>query len=132
MLIHPLVVHFPVALWLTSLLFDLMARRRDDIAYGRAAYWLVGLGLLSAAVSVAVGWLDLLAYERGGVDPKFVRRHWIHSIPAYVATVLYLANFLWRWRTANRLTGPLLLLSVLGAIVIGATAFLGGQLREAM
>jgi uncharacterized membrane protein len=132
MLIHPLVVHFPVALWLTSLLFDLMAWRRDDVAHRRAAHWLVGLGLLTAAVSIAVGWMDLLAYERGGVDPKFVRRHWIHSLPAYAATVLYLANFLYRWRTANRLSGALLLLSVLGAVLIAATGFLGGLLREAM
>ncbi len=132
MLIHPLVVHFPVALWLTSLLFDLMAWRRDDAAYRRAAYWLVGLGLLGAAVSIAFGWVDLIAYERGGVEPAFVRRHWIHSVPAYSASVLYLANFLWRWRTHNRLTGGLLLLSVLSGIVIAAAGYLGGVLRSAM
>jgi uncharacterized membrane protein len=132
MQLHPLVVHFPVALWLTSLLFDIMARRRDDIAYRRTAYWLVGLGLLTAALSVALGWVDLLVYERGGVDPKFLRRHWIHSLPAYAATLVYLANFLWRWRTANRLSGGLLLLSALGGILIAVTGYLGGVLRESM
>jgi uncharacterized membrane protein len=132
MLIHPLIVHFPVALWLTSLFFDVMARRRDDAAYRRAAYWLVGLGLLTAAISIAFGWLDLLAYERAGADPKFVRRHWMHSVPAYVATVVYLINFLSRWRTSNRQSGALLALSVLGAILIAATGYLGGVLREAM
>ena len=133
MLIHPLVVHFPVALWLTSLLFDLMAWRREDAGHRWAAYWLVGLGLLGAAVSIVFGWVDLLAYERGGgVEPAFVRRHWLHSLPAYAATVLYLGSFLWRWRTQNRLSGALMTLSVLGAILIAVAGFLGGQLRSAM
>lgn len=43
MLLHPLVVHFPLAPWLTSLFFDLLAWRQGDPVYRRAAYWLVGL-----------------------------------------------------------------------------------------
>jgi uncharacterized membrane protein len=132
MLIHPLVVHFPVALWLASLLFDIMAWRREDAAYRRAAYWLVGLGLLGAAVSIAVGWVDLIAYERAGAEPAFIHRHRIHSVPAYAASVLYLGNFLWRWRTENRLSVTLLVISVLGAILVALAGFLGGQLRSAM
>lgn len=133
MLLHPAVVHFPVALWLTSLLFDIMARRTDDVVYRRAAYWLVGLGLLTAAVSIALGWVDLLAYERAaGVDPKFVRRHWFHSVPGYAATLVYLVNFIWRRRTGNRMSGGLLAVSVLGGIVIAAAGYLGGLLRDSM
>ncbi len=132
MLIHPLVVHFPVALWLASLLFDVMAWRREDAAYRRAAYWLVGLGLLGAAVGIAVGWVDLVAYERQGAEPAFIHRHTIHSLPAYAASALYLGNFLWRWRTRNRLSGGLMLVSVVGAILVALAGFLGGQLRSAM
>jgi len=133
MLLHPAVVHFPVALWLTSLLFDVMAHRRDDIAYRRAAYWLVGLGLLTAALGIALGWVDLLSYERAaGVDPKFVRRHWFHSVPGYVATLVYLVNFVWRRRTSNRMSGGLLAASVLGAVLIAVTGYLGGMLRDSM
>ncbi len=132
MLIHPLVVHFPVALWIVSLLFDVLAWYRQDPLYRRAAYWLVGLGLLGAAVSVGSGWLDLLGYERGGVEPGIVRRHWIHSILAYASTVVYLLNFLWRWRRENRVTSVLLGLSILGAILIAVAGYLGGALRSAM
>ncbi len=132
MLIHPLIVHFPVALWLASLLFDIMAWRREDVAYGRAAYWLVGLGLLGAAASIAFGWVDLIAYERAGAEPSFIHRHRIHSVPAYAATVFYLGNFLWRWRSRNRLSGSLVVLSLLGAILVAVAGFMGGQLRSAM
>ena len=130
--LHPMVVHFPVALWITSFLFDVLAWRRDDPAYRRAAYWLVGLGLLTGAIGIAAGWVDFNAYQRGGGDAKFAHRHWIHSAPAYAATALYLANFIWRWRTRNRLSAALLALSVLGAILVVATGYLGGVLRESM
>jgi uncharacterized membrane protein len=63
MLIHPLVVHFPIALWLASTFFDLLAWWRQDPLFSVAARWLVGLGLLGAAVSIAFGWSDLLAQE---------------------------------------------------------------------
>jgi uncharacterized membrane protein len=132
MLIHPLVVHFPVALWIVSLLFDVLAWYRQDPLYRRAAYWLVGLGLLGAAVSVGSGWIDLLGYERGGVEPGIVRRHWMHSILAYASTVVYLLNFLWRWRRENRVTSVLLGISILGAILIAVAGYLGGALRSAM
>ena len=132
MLMHPLVVHFPVALWLVSLFFDVLAWHRQDPLYRRAAYWLVGLGLLGAAVSVGSGWIDLLGYERGGVEPGIVRQHWMHSILAYASTVVYLLNFLWRWRRENRVTSVLFGLSVLGAILIAVAGYLGGALRSAM
>jgi len=132
MLIHPLVVHFPVALWIVSLLFDVLAWYRQDPLYRRAAYLLVGLGVVGAVISIGSGWFDLLGYERGGVDPGIVYRHWIHSILAYASTVAYLANFVWRWRRDNRLTGALLSLSILGAILIAVAGYLGGALRSAM
>ncbi len=130
--IHPLLVHFPVALWIVSLFFDLLAWRRQDPAYRQAAYWLVGLGLAGAAVSIASGWTDLLAYERGGVEPGIVQRHRLHSVLAYGATLAYAGNFVWRWRGGNRLTAALLGLSALGALLVAVAGYLGGVLRSAM
>jgi len=132
MLIHPLIVHFPLALWLTSALFDILAWGRDDPMYRRAACWLVGLGLLGAAASIAFGWLDLLDQERQGVGKGLLLRHRVHSLVAYLATAVYLANFLWRWRTKNRVAGILLGLSLAGAILIAVTGYLGGTLRDVM
>lgn len=132
MLAHPLVVHFPLALWLTSTFFDLVAWRREDPLYRQAAYWLVGLGLLGAVVSIAFGWFDLIGRERQGVGTGFLLRHRVHGMVAYAATVTYLANFLWRWRTQNRVTRGALGLCLLGAILTGITGYLGGEIRNVM
>ncbi len=132
MLIHPLVVHFPIALWLMSTLFDLMVWRREDPAFRRAAYWLVGIGMLGAALSIAFGWVDLLSAKAQGVGTALLRRHGVHSITAYCATACYLADFAWRWRSDNRFGRPLLALSILGAVLIAITGYLGGELRNVM
>ena len=134
MLIHPLAVHFPLALWLASALFDILAwaRGRDDPMYRRAAGWLVGLGLVGAAVSILFGWFDLYSLEREGVGPGLLLRHRTHSLVAYLATAAYLANFLWRWRTQNRMGGLLVCLSLVGALLIAIAGYLGGTLRQVM
>ncbi len=132
MLIHPLVVHFPIALWLASTFFDLLVIWRKDPTLWRAAHWLVGLGILGAAFSITFGWSDLLAQQAQGVGTELLTRHRMHSLVAYCATACYLADFVWRWQTGNRAGKPLLALSILGAILIAITGYLGGELRNVM
>jgi uncharacterized membrane protein len=131
-LLHPLAVHFPLALWLTSTFFDLLAWQKGDPVYRRAAYWLVGLGLLGALISIGFGWIDLLDQERQGVGPGFLLRHRMHSGAAYAATVAYAINFGWRYRSQRRLAGMLLVLSLIGAILIAVAGYLGGDMRTVM
>jgi uncharacterized membrane protein len=131
-LLHPFAVHFPLALWLTSTFFDLLAWRREDPVYRRTAYWLVGLGLLGALVSIVSGWIDLVDQERQGVGPGLLLRHRSHSGVAYAATVVYAVNLGWRFRSGNRLAGTLLVLSLVGAVLIAIAGYLGGDLRTVM
>jgi uncharacterized membrane protein len=131
-LLHPLAVHFPLALWLTSAFFDLLAWRREDPVYRRTAYWLVGLGLLGAVVSIIFGWADLLEQERAGVGAGLVLRHRVHSGIAYVASLFYGVNFGRRWWTGNRMSATLLALSLVGAVLVAITGYLGGDLRDVM
>ncbi len=132
MLLHPLAVHFPLALLLASTFFDLLAWRRADPLYPRAATWLVGLGLLGAFLSIAFGWVDLLALERQGVGTDLLLRHRLHSGVAYAATALYGVNLGWRRQRPDRFAGARLVLSLVGATLIAITGYLGGELRNVM
>jgi len=132
MLMHPLVVHFPIAFWLASTFFDLLGRRRSGALYREMALWLVGLGLLGAAGSIVLGWIDLLAQERQGVGAGLLLRHTIHSWLAYTATLAYLAVFVVRRRMKNQPGWGVLLLSLLGAALIGVAGYLGGEMRSVM
>jgi uncharacterized membrane protein len=133
LLIHPLVVHFPIGLLLTSTLFDVLGwRRRESALFREMAFWLVGLGLLGAAVSILFGWTDLLDQMRQGVGTGLLLRHRVHSWLGYLSTAAYLGIFVWRWRNANRSTPGLVLLSLLGAGLITVTGYLGGDMRSVM
>jgi uncharacterized membrane protein len=131
LLYHPLLVHFPIALWMTSALFELLylAQRRE--LYATMARWLIGLGLLGAAVSIGSGWVDLLRQEALGVGTALRLQHRLHSLLAYSATATYLIVFFGRWRRPT-VAGWTILLSLLGAALIGITGFVGGELRKVM
>src|SRR5574337_1331867 len=87
LLFHPLVVHFPVALWLTSFLFDVLGLRRKQPFFAAVSRYLIGLGLLGAAVSMAAGFVDYGALVAGGIGQAFVDQHRVHSTLAYGTTV---------------------------------------------
>ena len=52
---HTAFVHFPIALWVASLLFEMVAVWRRSDSIHRAALWLLWLGTLSATFTVATG-----------------------------------------------------------------------------
>lgn len=131
-LFHPFAVHFPVALWLTSALLDLLYLRRGDLFHFRAARGLIGLGLLGAAVSIATGFADALPLAVEGVGQAFVDRHRVHQIFAYLATLLYTVSFLIRWRLPTVRGAVVAALMVAGAALIAVTGWLGGELRLVM
>lgn len=130
-LFHPLIVHFPVALWLTSALFDLLFLWRRDQRYATMARSLIGLGLITAGPAIIAGWVDLQRQVELGVGQGIVIQHRLHSYLAYGATAAYLAVFLGRWRRPSvpRWT---LALSLLGALLVGAAGWAGGELRRVM
>ncbi len=127
---HPLLVHFPIALWMTAALFDLLYLWRRESFFATAAKYLIGLGLLGAAVSIAAGWFDLLTQEALGVGTGLRLQHRLHALLAYGATAVYVVVFLGRWRRLS--PGWTILLSLIGAGVVLVTGYLGGELRKVM
>ncbi len=131
-LFHPASVHFPIALWLTSALFDLLYLRRGDRFHFRAAQLLIGLGLLGAAVTISLGWVDFLAQVKQDVGQAFINKHNTHQWFAYASTVVYAASFLIRWRRPEVSRRRVAILMTAGAILIAVTGYLGGDIRLVM
>ncbi len=129
-LLHPALVHFPIALWMTAALFDVLYLWRRDPFFATGARYLIGLGLLGAGVAMAAGWRDLLTQEALGIGTALRIQHQIHSLLAYGTTVLYAAVFLGRWRRPA--PGWTILLSLVGAGAVVVTAYFGGELRRVM
>ena len=131
-LAHPLVVHFPIALWLTSLLFDAWYWWRRDPFAARAGRLLIGLGLVGALASVAAGFADYLRLVAQGVGGGFVRAHQSHALLAYATTGAYTLYLLSRWRSPEPRRWWQGVLGAGGAVLIVLTGLYGGDLRLLM
>lgn len=129
---HPLVVHFPIALWLTSFLFDVLHARTRDLFFATAARYLIGLGLLGAVAATISGFVDYRLLVAQGIGQAFVDRHRVHSLLAYGTTVLYGVLFVLRWRAPHLTPRVSLPLAAAGAALIAVTAYIGGEIRRVM
>lgn len=132
LLYHPLVVHFPVALWLTSFLFDVLFTWRKQPFFGMVSRYLIGLGLLGAAVAIVAGFVDYVPLVAQGIGQAFVDQHRVHSLLAYVTTALYAGLFVTRWRWQRLPRALSLAAAVAGAVLISVTGYLGGEIRRVM
>ncbi|MGH2814463.1 MAG: DUF2231 domain-containing protein [Actinomycetota bacterium] len=126
--LHPMLVHFPVALYPTSLVFDALSHLSEDgNPFVVGAFSLIVIALVVSALAVAAGFADFLLIENG-------TRTWrvavLHMSVQLVTGGLFLANAMLRARdldvTATP-TGPIVL-SVVGLLTLTVGAALGGEL----
>lgn len=129
---HPMAVHFPVALWLASFLFDLEHAWRRDAFSALAAMRLIALGLAGAGVSIVLGFVDYLAQVRAGVGAAFAALHLIHSALAYAATAVYLLSFALRRLRPALAPGWRVGLGAAGAVLVALAGWYGGEMRAVM
>lgn len=73
--IHPMLVHFPIALLSASVLFDLLGGRWRPQEFRLAGLYTLVLGLAGAMVSVVSGALAEEAVEHRGVPESILEMH---------------------------------------------------------
>ena len=131
-LFHPMVVHFPVALWLISFVFDLLYAAKRQRFFASVSAYLIGFGLVGAAVSIVLGFVDYIPLVAEGVGQAFVDRHRVHSYVAYGSTAAYTAIFLARWRWRVMPMAVYVGTAGVAAVLIFLTALLGAEIRRVM
>jgi uncharacterized membrane protein len=128
--IHPLIVHFPIALLFgAALLYVLawLARKSESLAW--SGLWMLGLGTIGAAAAVASG---LYASEGVMIAPS-VRQHLLLDHEHIMIGVLVLSVILFIWAWLSRpfpVRGGLIFLLLLGVLLAALTvgADFGGRL----
>jgi uncharacterized membrane protein len=127
--IHPMIIPFPIALWVFSLVADVIYLWRGNPVWKDwiAFYALLGgiLGAVAAAVPGIIDWLSL-------TDKAVVKIANWHARLNVIALVIFAGSFYLRTTSGASLVGGSytipVALSVLGVVLISISGWLGGEM----
>ena len=126
---HVVLIHFPIALFITGVGLDLLSRGKRDSKLSSAAYLNLSIAAATVLPTIVTG---LLAWQFALEGKRLKGLLLWHVIAASIATVLVITSW-WihrRTRKSEALLLPVFRVPVelLGVAVIALTAHLGGFL----
>ncbi len=126
---HVVLIHFPIALFITGVGFDLVSRGKRTSQLASAAYLNMSIAAVTLIPAVLTG---LLAWQFALEGKRLKGVLLLHLIAASIGGALVVTSWWvhWRARKAESLLLPSFRIPVelLGVAVIGLTAHLGGFL----
>ncbi|HXE56381.1 MAG TPA: DUF2231 domain-containing protein [Gemmatimonadales bacterium] len=122
--IHPMLVVFPIGLWVFSLVCDLIyvLGARDPVWNDMAFYTMAG-GIVGALIAAVPGFIDFLAIR----EPQVRRIAITHLTLNLLSVGLYAFNLGLRARSAPGASVPIGL-SAITVVILGISGWLGGEL----
>lgn len=126
--IHPMLIPFPLALWATSFVVDILFYFLRHPTLLVVAKFMIAAGCLGAIAAAIPGIIDWLSIKNGDVK-KAANWHARLNISALVvfAISLFLRMGSYSELVGRKLTIPFLL-SLVGVILITISGWLGGEL----
>ena len=86
--LHPLFIHFPIALLSSGLFFDLLYRITNHDELDHAGFWCLALGIISCLFANFTGVIAFLSEASFAELPKF-----IHNLLMWLITFLFIILF---------------------------------------
>ena len=126
--VHPMLIVFPLGLFVTAVIFDLIHLASDNEVFGQVGYWNIVAGIIGALLAAATGLADWSKIPR---DTRAKRIGLLHG--AANTAVLLLFVLVWALRSNNQehtLSAGLFVVEVLALAIAGVAAWLGGELVD--
>lgn len=120
--VHPMLVAFPIGLWVFSLAADVIYFAGGGPAWATVAWYTMGGGIVGAVAAALPGFIDLLAMK----ESEAKRLGSIHAILNMGALILFVADFFLRGN--NPPNAVTFILSALGVLTITVSGWLGGSM----
>jgi uncharacterized membrane protein len=123
--IHPMLIPFPIVLFVATFVCDLAFWQSSLSIWIIAATWLLGAGLIMAALAAVAGMTDFLGDKR----IRDIGAAWKHAIGNVMAVAISLFNFYWHYSHAASAVLPVGF--VASGVVVGLllfTGWMGGEM----
>jgi len=123
---HPVIIHFPIALFIISVAFDLLSIWRSNPAMAKAAYYNLLAAALTAPMAIATG---LAAWQWQLEGAKLKGNLLLHLLFALAASgmIWFLCGLRFRQRQSQRAPGIFYIFLALATVLLIAIAgHLGG------
>jgi uncharacterized membrane protein len=122
--IHPMLVPFPIVCFIGTLIADIVFLNNGDAGWATASRWLLGIGIVMAALAAVAGLTDFMG------DPRI--RGLSHAIQHMLANVtvvvLEIVNFVLRIGSNDPIGSVGVYLSAAAALILLFSGWLGGDL----
>lgn len=127
--VHPMLIPFPIALWVFSLVADVIyVWRGNPVWRDYIAFYVLMGGTIGGAMAAVPGFIDWLSLK----DPKVVKIANWHARLNVIALVVFATSLYLRTTSGGSLvSGSYMIpvvLSVFGVILITTSGWLGGEL----
>src|SRR3954454_23431406 len=123
--IHPMLIPFPVAFLVATLVSDLIFLRTGNPGWATASLWLLGAALVMAALAAVAGLTDFLGDER----IRALSAAWHHLIGNVLVVLLSLFNWYRRYEAGDADVLPTgLLISLLVVLILLYTGWRGWEM----
>ena len=122
--IHPMLVVFPIALFVGALVTDIAFVAFGAPGWAEASKWLLGAGVAGALLAALAGFADFFGNSR----IRELRDAWLHMFANLAVVVVELVNFVVRLSDEGAAGSIGLALSVVAALVLLFSGWKGGEL----
>jgi uncharacterized membrane protein len=123
--IHPMLVGFPIAFFAATVATDIAFHQTAGPAWATASEWLLGAGLVMAALTALAGLTDFLGEPR----IRALGQAWWHMSGNVLVVLLELANLVLRLKAgAPGVSNPELAISVVALLILLFNGWMGWEM----
>ncbi|MBZ9680099.1 DUF2231 domain-containing protein [Mesorhizobium sp. B2-7-3] len=123
--IHPMLIPFPIAFFVATFVCDLIFWRTGNPGWVSASLWLLGAGLIMAALAALAGLTDVL----GDVQIRNLRDAWLHAGGNVLVVLIELYNWYSRYAHGETAVVPTgLVLSLIVVLILLFTGWKGWEM----
>ena len=123
--IHPMLIPFPIAFFVSTFVADLIYWQTGSAAWATATVWLLGAGLIMAALAAVMGLIDVL----GDVQIRNLSTAWLHAGGNVVVVLIELYNWYSRYDHGAAAIVPTgLVLSLIVVLILLFTGWKGWEM----